>query len=154
MRIITQLRGNASTPCEHAIKATPLMLRFAGLCAHSLTNSQNSLRACRKPLRCFVPRHVCIGLLALCEAYGKFGGLAGNSNRQRAARAQLRRDETQPLAQWRLAARTRPQNCRCPRAFGPLQSCLHAVWTQLCPVACHEYRLDVSAGVWQHHQID
>ena len=93
-------------------------------------------------------------LLALCEAYSRFGRLAGNCNCQRAARAQLRGNQTQPLAQWRLAARARPQNGRCPRLFGPLQSCLHAVWTQLRPVACHKQRLDVSAVVWQRHQVD
>ena len=97
----------------------------------------------------------CFNACSLCARLtAVFGRLAGNCNCQRAARAQLRRDQTQPLAQWRLAARTRPQNCRCPRLFGPLQARLHAVWTQLCLTACHEYRFDVSAGVWQHHQID
>ena len=55
------MRGNAIAACGSAIKATQLMLRCVGLCAHSRANSQNSLRACRKPLRCFVPRHVCVG---------------------------------------------------------------------------------------------
>ena len=74
VRIITQLRGNASTPCEHAIKATQLMLRRAGLCAHSLTNSQNSLRTCRKRAAALFCAQTCSEslrcLLALCEAYG------------------------------------------------------------------------------------
>ena len=59
-------------------------------------------------------------LLALCDAYSRFS-LDGDGHCERAARAQLRGNQTQPLAQWRLAAPTRPQNCRCPRLFGPLE---------------------------------
>ena len=50
------------------------MLRFAGLCAHSRENSQNSLRFCKKRAAALFCAQTCLEslrcLLALCEAYG------------------------------------------------------------------------------------
>ena len=158
MCIAAYPRQNASTACGNAIKATQLMLRFAGLRAHSPADSHNSLRTCKKRAAALFCAETCSEslrcLLALCEAYGEFGCSAGDCNCQRAARAEPRRHQTQALAQWGLAAWAWSQHCRCPRAFGPPERCLDAVLAQLCPVACHHQPLDVCAVVCQHHQID
>ena len=50
---------NVSTACGNALKATPLMLRFAGLCAHcQILKKARCAHALFASLRCFAPRHV------------------------------------------------------------------------------------------------
>ena len=72
MRIQTQLRRNVTTAPRSAIKATQLLLRRAGLCAH-----WQIVRECRVVLHALVLSS--IGAKAygsLCEAYGSVSAIA------------------------------------------------------------------------------